>query len=96
MDGMANDTAGRKAVPLIARGLAMVGIVAAAALPIAVPIGTHLVQAPAIAAPDPQSPDGPSHAPGSAPAPKRHLWCMVTGGGGRGISYSKVCWYRTY
>lgn len=81
------DDFGHKALPLVAGGLAAISIAAAV-----------LTAPPAIAAPAPLAPgQGPSPNPNPAPAtPKRHLWCMVTGGAGHGISYSKVCWYRTY
>lgn len=96
MDIVDDDTVGRKQLPLTARGLAVFAIAAAAALGIAMPIDLRSVAPLTIGAPAPLSPDG-SQGEGPSPNPDPrgplHHYCLQTGGAGRGISSSKVCWW---
>lgn len=96
MDIVDDDTAGRNQLPLGARGLAVFAIAAAAALGIAMPIDTRSAAPLTIGAPAPLSPDGTQGAgppPNPGPNGPLHHYCLLTGGAGRGISSSKVCWW---
>jgi hypothetical protein len=95
VDFVDDDAAGRKQLPLTARGLAVFAIAAAAALGIALPVDIRSAAPLTIGAPAPLSPDG-SQGDGPAPPDPRgplHHYCLAVGGAGHGISASKVCWW---